>query len=173
MADITRQLYIPDRRTGILQRISIPLIAGTDAVVISGCILRGVPQIYTLHRAMLSLTTSADVANRYIVVKKYSDALEDLGGILRGAITASTTGATLSLFPINSVSTAAYTAGAAGLLMDESFLIQGYDNVKFYISSGQAADVWSLIAEFKYLNRQYGLAEVLPETKLDIGEDFK
>lgn len=154
------ELVPPSKRDGQIITVRKYNIPGNGYYDIAGGYLHDIPQVWRLIRAYIVLTTDATVANRYARIRRVSDELEDMGGVLTNAITASSVGG-IQVAGYISANATGFTLSMSGVHPD-TFLIQGKSAVKFDILDGVAGDVWNFIAEFQYMNRLLVMEDIVP-----------
>jgi len=146
----------------VTRRIS-PLVLVRDVIAGNGaCYIRpgwhlNVPSMWTPQSVLMSIVASADVANRIVKYELYTQQLNVDKVYNSTAVTASET----KSFILSTTGTASnmLKQGAHGYveLNDYSFLMGGHDYAKISVSSGQAADVLTITAVYRWRNWDLGM----------------
>lgn len=164
MANDTIFIPIPDVRQGPIKRIVTRVMAGDEHVYIRSSNLFDIPQIFCVSSYKLRLDTGADVGNRIAKLLRYFKDI-DLQGIISGTVTASSAGVMTAIKSSYPSLTGNWNSSAVGI-SEGFFIVDNETYLDNYISGGFAGDSWYAIYEFKYMNREYGMPEVLPEQEV-------
>lgn len=163
MADLSLDLAIPDKRVSAIKRIITPVYAGDDTLTIKSPDLFGIPQIFKLIVAQIRLVCDATVQNRLPRLARYIDGVAYQNFLIsRDAVTASQT---QQFYFVDGAWTASGSAFENAIIgcNGKALAVGDKASLKAFIADGQAGDTWYGIFEFEYLNRLWGMAEVLPE----------
>jgi len=152
MANYAFELVEPRKETGQYRSLIVPNIDGLSTVYVdAGKNQKGIPRAWQLIACNMSITTSADVANRTPYLLLLNEFRLAQGGVKGKSIAASSAGS-WDVFTtpfLDSNSSGANNLGIAGI--GDSFIIQGDGRINCYWINGNVNDVASYHFIFKWL----------------------
>lgn len=163
MANYDHYLTVPDRRSSLTEVVRSIQFTGVDHFRVHSPTLFGIPQVWKFISGRIAIACSADVANRVIVVTRYNNLfVAPMWWITRDAAIANES----KQFYLQDGSWNASAASFNDSVLGMNGMALGVGNecyLDVYVYDGQPADVWYCHLEFEYLNRKWGMKEVLPE----------
>lgn len=149
MANVEVTLGRPLRNEGQFKEILFAsgVIDRADVLKIKAGSLLGIPFVWRLVAARITINTAAPVANRYIMLSHGGLGFYEMGPVAASAAEIYTIGPAIQV-----VGSAGYTeTGGYMGIGPQGMVIQGDDYIGLNIDTNQAGDTWGIRAQFEYL----------------------